>query len=306
MVADPVRTSDLYAFTCYQGVWRSTDYGLHFTKVSTAGAKIETGRQWAAAIDNDVHRDPGQAPTLYTANGYGSPSGLFKSTDWGVTWVQASNPGDVYSIDMDPYDHLHLIVGFHEAPGIAESTDGGATWKQIATQGSGNSIYPFFIDTGNASTTRTTWLVIPQDFVGGNTFRTANGGGAWTQVGTFVHPHGSCQIFNAGGGVIYGGLSYGVHRSTDYGVTWTTLSMPHETAVIGTPKFLYTSSGVNFSPGPPAILAAPRNPGTAWSEMTLPPTLKHGAKRLAVTDDGTHHVVVQGSWMSGIWRYVEP
>ena len=102
VVADPVRTSDLYAFTCYQGVWRSTDYGLHFTKVSTAGAKIETGRQWAAAIDNDVHRDPGQAPTLYTANGYGSPSGFFKSTDWGVTWVQASNPGDVYSIDMTP------------------------------------------------------------------------------------------------------------------------------------------------------------------------------------------------------------
>ena len=137
-------------------------------------------------------------------------------------------------------------------------------------------------------------------------FRTANGGGAWTQVGTFVHPHGSCQILQRGG---WSHLRRSQLRSSPKHRLRSHLDnavMPHETAVIGTPKFLYTSSGVNFSPGPPAILAAPRNPGTAWSEMTLPPTLKHGAKRLAVTDDGTHHVVVQGSWMSGIWRYVEP
>src|SRR6185436_21168017 len=28
IVADPVRPADLYAFVCYQGVWRSTDYGV--------------------------------------------------------------------------------------------------------------------------------------------------------------------------------------------------------------------------------------------------------------------------------------
>jgi hypothetical protein len=40
--------------------------------------------------------------------------------------------------------------------------------------------------------------------------------------------------------------------------------------------------------------------------MNVPTGMKHGAKRLAVTFDGDHQIIVQGSWMSGIWRYVEP
>jgi hypothetical protein len=305
VVADPVRQTDLYAFTCYQGVWRSTDYGKTWTKSSAAGSVLETGRQWTAAIDPSTTRDPASAPTLYTANGYGAPNGFYKSTDWGVTWTAPSNPGDVYGLDIDPYDSLHMITGFHESNGIAESLDGGNTWRQIATPGSGNSIYAFFIDTGTAATTRTTWLEIPQDNSNGATNRTTNSGATWSQVGTFVHPHGACQIFNAGAGVVYAPGS-GVQRSTDYGVTWTQVSSSWEACVTGTPSNLYTSSSVNYSPGPPALQDAPRNPGTAWSTMTIPAGMKHGAKRIAVTDDGSHQVVVSGNWMSGIWRYVQP
>jgi hypothetical protein len=31
-----------------------------------------------------------------------------------------------------------------------------------------------------------------------------------------------------------------------------------------------------------------------------------GWKRLSVTFDGKHHILVGGFWLAGIWRYVEP
>ncbi|HEV8246699.1 MAG TPA: hypothetical protein VGP93_13065, partial [Polyangiaceae bacterium] len=126
VVADPARPSDLYVGICHQGIWRSTDFGLTWGKVSTGtnGSVLDTGRQWSTAIDNDQGRDPSSAPALYTANGYGSQVGVFKSTDWGVSFTKYDDGQDIYSLEMDPYDNQHLITGMHEGPGIAETTDG--------------------------------------------------------------------------------------------------------------------------------------------------------------------------------------
>jgi hypothetical protein len=305
VLTDPVRRSDMYAFTCYQGVYRSTDYGMTWKKVSQQGSILEKGRQWGAAIDPNLSRNPVEAPAMYTMNGYGT-AGFFRSTDFGVTWDEIGSKDGFYNVEIDPYDNQHMIAGFHEQTGITQSTDGGVTWKDIVTPGTGNSIYPFFIDTGNATTTGTTWLMLSQDYSGGNPYRTTDSGAHWTQVGTFGHPHGAAQIFQGGGGFVYAGSCPGVFQSADYGVSWKAVSSKCEAVVAGTPTTLYTSSSINFSSGPPNVQTAPRSSGTQWSDMSLPANLKHGAKRLAVTYDGTHHVLVAGSWMSGIWRYVEP
>jgi len=121
--------------------------------VSPAGSVLESGRQWAVAIDNNLNRDSATPPTLYTVNGYGGGQSPLRSTDWGVTWMTldkiAEDGREVYSFDMDPYDNQHLIVGFHEAVGMAETLDRGNSWRIIPTPGSGNSIYAFFVDTGD-------------------------------------------------------------------------------------------------------------------------------------------------------------
>jgi hypothetical protein len=305
VLVDPVRPSDLYAFSNYQGVWRSTDYGRNWTRATPIGTPIDSGRQWAAAIDPDKLRDPTKPPTLYTTRGYGG-NGLWRSTDWAVTWTEVSNPGDVYSIEIDPYDNQHLLIGFHETPGVAESTNGGVTFRSVSTVGMGNSIMAFFLDTGAAATTRTTWLAIPQTFSNGDTYRTSDSGGSWGMAGGFTHPHGTGQIFQAGAGVVYVAATEGIFRSANLAVSWSKVGDGNVGAVIGTPTKLYASQGVNFNSGPPTIVSAARNPGTAWTQMTVPAGLKHGAKRMAVTFDGTHPIVVAGSWMSGLWRYVEP
>ena len=140
---------------------------------------------------------------------------MLKSTDGGVNWTVTNINLGAYSFDMDPYDNQHLVTGLHEAEGIAESTDGGVVWKTLPTA-IGKSIYPHFIDTGSAATTRKTWLAVPQLDTGMSGMMTTDGGATFHSVGNFAHPHGGNRAFNAGGGVAYVGASGGgVWRTID-------------------------------------------------------------------------------------------
>jgi len=316
VVADPARPSDLYAFVCYQGVWRSADFGVSWQKVSTGknGDSLDGGRPWTAAIDPNPRRDPKTSPTLYTVNGYGPKPGLYKSTDFGVNWVHSklSGPGydpayqDVYSLDINPYDSSHILAGFHEIGGIAESRDAGATWRLMQPK-NGRSLYPFFIDTGDAASTARTWVAIPQwDNGSQETYSTRNAGASWTSLGVFAHSHGGTQIFNGGKGVVYLSGTPGVHESVDAGVTKTSIRTISENGIAGTPNYLYVfSSGASSGTLDPVLARAPRSNVKDWTEVPAPAGMTNGPKRVAVTYDGSHYILVSGNWLAGIWRYVE-
>jgi hypothetical protein len=325
IVADPARPSDLYAFTCFQGVWKSVDFGLTWTKINTGvnGASLDGGKLWTAAIDPNAQRNPSTAPTLWTATG-DAAAGVWKSIDGGVSWTahavnnttaaQASNNSyfgnDVYALDVDPGNSLHLIAGFHGYPGISESIDGGSTWTTIAVPADiGASLYPFFVDTGSVATTSKTWLTQAQwDSNTNGIWRTEDAGTTWSHVApTLEHKHGSSQFFQPGNGVVYAPSvnPNGIFRSLDAGKTWTQVSTSLANAVFGTRDILYSmdsfASGGSYDPN---LQSSPAN-GNAWSAMTVVPTMTNGAKRAAVMFDGSHYVIVSGNWLGGIWRYVE-
>jgi hypothetical protein len=319
VVVDPVRPMDAYAFTCHQGLWKSTDYGATWTgPINTgAGGSALDGKQWTAVIDNNPHRNPATPPTLWTSNG-NNALGVLKSKDGGVTWTHyathnltagpANTYGgeDTYALDSDPYDNRHMLTGFHSL-GLSESFDGGETWHDITVPADfGGSVYPFFIDTGDSATTRGTWFAeSDQDTTG--SWSTTNSGAAWTRIGRWGHPHGSAQMFNAGRGVAYAGGNKGVFKTVNGGVTWTNVYAKGN-GVIGTPSTLYTSFSFPGGPGTtydPALSKAPRNPGTAWDLMPKPAGITNGSKRASVTFDGTHYVILAGCWNAGIWRYME-
>jgi hypothetical protein len=319
VVVDPVRPSDLYVVINYLGMWKSTDYGLTWTKVSTGmnGAIIDTGKTWTMGIDPDCHRDPQKPPTVYTTNWAGTGHmGLWKSTNGGVDWARCGDVPianqDVYSVDIDPYDSQHLIIGYHEEMGLSESSDGCATWKGLpAAPEPAFSTYPFFIDTGDAAGTRKTWLLIGQ---GGGMYRTADEGATIAMVDPLTHAHGSAQIFQAGGGVIYaaggnGSQGSGVYRSTDYGATWKRINDGAvQNAVYATPNYIYADYGWSCIDCTLTqhLQRAPHDPGTAWSQyMPTPLVMQLGAKRAAVTFDGSHYIIVSGNRNNGILRYVE-
>jgi hypothetical protein len=322
VVADPARPSDFYAFVCLGGVWKSTDYGATWAKVNTGSeaAAFDNGKPWGAAIDSNRCRDPETPPTLYSLSSSGL--GFYKSTDGGVNWTKSLIPGDtgwpnqdLYSINVDPYDGQHVIVGRHEAEGLYESTDGGATFTDVSPpDGSGGSQYGFFIDTGDATTTAMNWVTYGQWPGGGGMRHTTDGGASYEKVGDFQHFHGCATGFFPGDGVGYlaatlsdgGSGDTGLMKTTDGGASWNKIGNGNANAIIGTGTNLYANWGwANAGENDENMQTATRAADTSWSPMNSG-SMTNGTKGAAVSFDGEHYVIVSGNWNAGVWRYIEP
>ncbi|HEY6457645.1 MAG TPA: hypothetical protein VIY90_20400 [Steroidobacteraceae bacterium] len=312
-------------FMC-QGIWKSTDYGQTWTGPINTGTNGATVGDCAGGI---TVTPTAAAPTIYESCIRGNAVGFWKSTDGGVDWTRYSvvppmpSTQDVYPPIVDPYDPMHLLMAAHEQNHLLESTNGGVTWSSIPLNSGmlehGGTGAIFFINTGSSSTTRTTWLWMAQASSGTyGTWRTTNGGtsATWIQVSTNEHPHGSAQIYQPDtSGIVFIAGQYsasgdGVLRSTDYGVTWSHISIANpETVVTGTPKNIYGMFGF------PIGLAGTNNiafqldavPGTGtWNAPGTPTAMTQGPAQIAVMNDGTHNILIGAMWNSGLWRYVEP
>jgi len=318
IVVDPARPSDLYVGG-YGSIWKSIDYGKTWTRLDAKPNPpyLPLGHVLAVA---------GTTPaTLWMANVAGDMK-VYKSVDGGLTFAStgtlpARYDSSFYSIVVDPHDATHLITGFHEADKVAESTDGGETWKFASGAGwptGGISWFPFFVETGDAPTTRKTWLAIAQD--GGSAVMTKDGGATWTApkgIEGLRHAHGGSQLYQTGRTLFIGGdqaaMGGGLYRSTDLGASWTRVAQGNVAIVWGTAKMIYAMWGwacasCGVKEGGPQYQAAPQ-PGdpAAWSKgPALPDGLVWGPNSVAVTSDGTHGVFVGSMWATGLWRYVEP
>ncbi len=312
VLADAARPGDFYAFPNYQGVWKSSDFGVTWKKISPKGGPLDLGRAWGEAIDKNPKRDPATPPRMYACQGYGPARGAWVSTNGGVDWTRYATGGKnehVYNFDTDPNDCLHVIAANHDDDHCYESTDGGLKWAdkgQIIAGGvpGTHSSYVWFI-------TPDIWLSVSEAGNGKHgTLRTTDRGATWTRVFSAEHAHGANQVFVDKGGVIYLPDTDGIHKSTDQGVTWTQVSKLQASSVVATPNYLYASYGFpllahRFDPN---LQRAPRATGTPWSTNYTPrPAMVNGTKRAAVAFDGKDYVIVSGNWCAaGIWRYVEP
>lgn len=304
IAGDPLRPSDMYVGGSASGFWKSTDYGKTWRKINDLSPDVTRGSVIAVA--------PTTPATIYVA-GFGE---IYKSTDAGLHFDTLSTGGfDPYSLVIDPYDPTHLLSGLHEAAGVIESTNGGVSWHKVGSGsvGGGVSVYPFFIDMGNAAATRTTWIAIAQN--GSSPGRTTNSGGTWaTPAGLagLEHPHGNAGIFQQGPNLWVGGaydFRGTIMRSTDYGATFakvTTNEKP-EAVVWGSAKNVYAMYAWACSrcDVEPNFAHAPLPGGTAWTYEDTP-ELKIGPNSMAVAHDGNHSVFVGLMWAEGLWRYVEP
>jgi photosystem II stability/assembly factor-like uncharacterized protein len=222
---------------------------------------------------------------------------------------------------VDPYNGQHVLMVGHEQNWIGESTDAGATWKSITIASgmmqSGGSGTIGFVNTGSSTTTAQTWLWAAQATGGSiGTWRTTNGGSSWTRVDNNEKPHGGWQLYqpDTSGVVymagIYSAEGWGVLRSTNYGQTWSHVGVTGTEAIVfGTPNNTYSmygwASGAGVAVASNLEVAAQPGTGT-WTQPSTPTAMTQGPSEAAVTNDGTHNIILVACFNAGLWRYVEP
>lgn len=313
IAVDPVNQGTMYAGTLHQKVWKTTDCGATWSDIATGtnGDNVNSGMNWTFAVD------PQEPEVVYTNSGYGA-NGLFKSknggVDWEEVWPPAGQPelGAAFTynfanvIAIDPNDHLHVLLTFHEAclpphtaTCIAETMDAGASWKLIDGEPSWNGNEGqviFFLENS------TTWLWGSQT---NGFWRGTNSGESWEAIDGFTTSHlqGS-QLHRAQDGTFYVAGSDGVWFSPDGTVpTWKKIENtgPIVGGLVGDGTTMYTSTC--YFPDfcdKAKYLKAEESAGETWVEMPGPDVPMGGTMGF----DPGHQLLYSSNLQSGLWRVV--
>lgn len=225
--------------------WRSTDYGATFL----AGTNPVFGYA--------IKTDPSQPGVVYlvgqplTTSTGTVPKGIYKSTDYGVTWALLVNnstvfgnpSGSITDLAVDPRNSSVLYVAAYSsgcgpelaaAPcGLIKSTDAGKTWQSVFADDCGNVV----VDPRNGNVYAGCYLAgtatvrpsgeVAKSTDGGKTFTKLSSG--LTRLGVEVHldPESPNLLYGSQSRIVGVDTSSaalqpaGVFVSTDSGATWT-------------------------------------------------------------------------------------
>jgi len=241
-----------------RGILVSQDGGKTWT-LETAGGAFDRRSISKIAVDPSNANIAYAAVADFAENGLLGNTGIWKTTDGGVTWTNTTagplnDTIDSFSdVVVDPnnpttvYAALGTFFGnFGSANnGIYKSTDGGTTWNllsnfpngvkdgrislAISTANSGNVLYADVSGTGaSGSTGFGSLFKIEKSIDGGATWTDLTaaasdftGGQGWYDLTMAVDPSNS-SIAYAAGSTNFGGV--GIIRTTDGGATWTNIT----------------------------------------------------------------------------------
>ena len=121
-IIDPTNNQTLYAG--YADVWKTTNRGDSWTKISTMNSSSYKLRSLAIA--------PSNTQVLYTADLYD----IWKTTNGGDSWTEIttglpSNQITYIAVKHDDPNTVWVTLGGYDSNGIYESTNGGSTWTNI-------------------------------------------------------------------------------------------------------------------------------------------------------------------------------
>lgn len=209
------------------GVWKTTDFGNNWTPLTDG---------WKVLPVNSVAVDPNDSNIVYAGTGDVPLSsfamGVMKSSDGGASWKQlgASQIGDanVSRVLVSAKSSSDIWVSVFDGFGhVWHSTDGGESWAPMT------ALPP------------TSWLGIEQaalgpndryyavgEGIGGELWRTDNGGSSWTKLVTPLRttmknqpliqqrPIIACSPIFADNVYLFAPTDQRIYRSKDAGKTW--------------------------------------------------------------------------------------
>ena len=221
----PTNANIIYIGMPAGGVWKTTDGGTTWSPMADILASIGVS---GIAVDH------GTPNTIYILTGDGDAAdtysiGIMKSTDGGATWVTTGLSWSVNSFNRGYKLLMHptnaSIMFAVTTAGILKTTDGWATWSNVQ----GGSFRDIEFKPGAPATMYAT--------TANAFFRSINTGSSWGAIGTglpanenraaiAVTPANSSYVYYlAGPGGIGGNGTYnGMYRSTDSGVSFSTMS----------------------------------------------------------------------------------
>lgn len=322
------------------GVWRTTDGGASWTPLTDFMATTSIGALALDPTDEDVIYAGTGEGNYANHSRYGL--GILKSTDGGDSWehlaesvfagrsfsaivVSPSNPQRVFAsiTRAGGFPELAAAKGHPGATGdigVFRSEDGGATWTHLAGGLPNVSATSLALDPTDADTLYAGIGRIfgsPQNGV----YKTSDGGASWVKLGgglptsaigrvsVAVAPSQASRLYtlitNPADSVGGSAFTLGAWRSTDGGVSWTSLPIGSLQASYG-----WYLSVVTVDPSDHTTvlmgglnLGLSTNSGNSWSTVTPPHVDLHAAAwdaagRLIVGDDGGVHrtSTLGGSW----------
>ncbi len=220
----PTNPNIIYIGPANGGVWKTTDAGSSWFPTTDYEISLSMG---AIAIDpvnpEIVYAGTGEA-TYSGVSYYGR--GLLKSTNGGITWTNyiSGLPSSTYfsRIKLRPNNNTQLLAALGNN-GLYRSTNGGQNWTQIL---SGRVDDVVFSPTGDTAFAVGSGIGIRRSINGGASFATygATGLGSGTRTHFDLAQSNPAIMWAA----VYSSNSVIVYKSTNYGVTWSTNSMPSD------------------------------------------------------------------------------
>jgi photosystem II stability/assembly factor-like uncharacterized protein len=253
----PSNANIIYAGTGEANNSADSNYGLGILHSTNAGATWTLSQGPGNIFSTNgltiskIAVDPTNPNIAYAAMGnvgnnkaFLSGSGLYKSTDGGVTWANTTASIDTFdsysdvAINPDNPNILYTAVGaFYgsSANGVWESTDAGASWSQLNLGSNGNfgrtsiALAPsnpsviYATIAGSTSTTLAGVLAVDRSDDGGATWHNVTpsvnymGGQGWYDQWVIVSPTDPATVFVAGAA----GSFSAVLESTNSGGAWS-------------------------------------------------------------------------------------
>lgn len=239
----------VYVGSANGGVFKSTDFGIHFAPLTDATPIVSVG---AIALD------PLDSQTLYVGTGESNGSvdsydgnGLWRSRDGGASWVPLGLEATarIGEVAVDPQDPQHLLVAamgrqFSTGPdrGLYRSTNGGATWSKVLFVNDSTGVSAVVFNPAHPETVyAATWERVRRPTYrrafgpGGGIWRSVNRGATWTRltnglpaaddnlgrIGLAVAPSRPSRVYaQIISGAIGGYTGRGLYRSDDGGQSW--------------------------------------------------------------------------------------
>lgn len=297
-----------YVGGCYQGVWRTADYGSTWVKTFTSTGGFD-GCPWTVRVSPD-------GSYLLFLNGYGRDLGVWRSTDQAVSFTNVLPAGDVEAdIHINPDDPLQVMSMPHgNGATWHESTDGALTWTDLGSLSPGDGC------NGGQFVSSTVYLV--RGPLG--LFRMVKSSGTWTSTLTLAieGPHGGTSFWrdDVNQFIYVGGVDatsrQRIWRTTmaSGGAVWTLVDDALGGGAFGTctiwgsatKLFAHANYGTHALYGPIARQALP-SAGTSWSDAAgdFNVNMLNGAMQAFSMTDGVRTCHIGAFDNAGIWRYIE-